>query len=272
MDADLAEAQALLHRHAGTEAGSEPLADWLYMNWFHDHAPLRDFPTAGSYCAATARAAGFEPGWRLVALGPGYVDAEGPDGQRDRLAAGDFAPESPAAVPVSDAPLRRLRRTGAETGGFYHLWSDGWRAEPPEALVRIYLPLVRGAEVEAAALLVATAPCDSVWAAKFLCGVHAGGRRDPGLIYMPLGGERSAWVVPLIARLEPLLGGPPIRLARPFGGAWFAADPGGGRSYGQALCDLIAGAARLVADAAAFRAAIVAGLPQAARHLTEVAA
>lgn len=252
---------------------------FLYAHWFHDGGPEWSFPSPAAYDAATLAPDLFAGGWTVRAAGPAHLDAEGPDGRVERLAAGSFALEQPAATPAPGLRLRRLMRTARPVNGFWHLWSDGWRDAPPEAppcvpappvrvpasLVRVYLPLARGREPEAARRLLHAAPPGAVWAAKFLSGSHIAGRRDPALVYLPAGGEDAPWMAALLRGLGGLLGGPPVRLARAFHGGWLAPDPGDGRSYGEALCGALAAAwLGHPDDRRAFHRAAAAGLAWAA--------
>jgi hypothetical protein len=246
------------------DAGEEPGAsvpDLLYARWFHAGGELWRFPSAAAFSAATFLPSLFQGGWHVVLPARDTILAAGPDGRQERLPAGGFALEPPAAAPVAGTGLRRLARTADAIGGFWHLWSDGWRRAPPRRMVRLYLPLRRGTELEAARRLLPALPPDATWAAKFLAGMHLSGRLDPALIYLPEGGETGSFVAPAIERMADLFGGAPVRLARPFGRAWLAPDPNDGRSFGQALSEILARAwSQSDADPAAFRALACAGL------------
>jgi class 3 adenylate cyclase len=164
----------------------------------------------------------------------------------------------------------RLARAAGLVDGFYHLWSEGWRAQPPPAILRLYLPAAAGRELELAAALARHAPQALVWSAKFLCGRHGAGRRDPALLYLPRGEEDARWVAELLDTAAPLLGGPRVRMTARHRGAWLAADPGGGVSFGQALARALTLAARepgALADPAALAAALAGRLDLEAPHL-----
>lgn len=258
-------------RHAILAGAS---ADDLYGQWFQgggDGTPL-SYPAPPAYVAATADPARFVDGWTVDhsdvgAPGALLVHGAAPTDQRVVL--------PPAYVPVGGGRL--VPSTGDrvlidplvtnEGDGFWHVWSDGWRrGGAPPRLRRVYLAAKRGRETALAAALAAHAPADDLWCAKCACGPHGGTRRDSVVLYLPADGDGPAWydlpswvwrLVRATARLRaddppPLTGW----IAR---GAGAAADPGGEKSFGQAVCASlaeVAGAGReMLTDAATWRRA-----------------
>ena len=107
------------------------------------------------------------------------------------------------------------------------------------------------------ARITATAPARAVWYVKALCGTHEGGRRDPSVLYVSHDVDLSSeWRAALLASLEAVCTEelPPFvsPLTRGIG---TATDPGGGVSFGQALCSAVASASAHVGDAGRFREA-----------------
>jgi lantibiotic biosynthesis protein len=250
VEADLTDALAVIRSLA--EAGSPllhdatSLSDQLYVAWFHtiEVATSRRYPSAGEFAAATAVAEGFRPGWTLVALGIGGVVARSPTGTEVALAMGDVAPERPLDRARAGARLRALDRAVGSSDGFWHLWSSGWREQPPRAIDRCYLAVAPGAETAVAQALATTAPPDGTWYAKFLTGDHPPGRRDPAVLYVPAGEGVAPWLPSFATAAAEHLPGPRARLTVSLApGLGLARDPGGGRSFGQAVCDAIAAAA-----------------------------
>jgi lantibiotic biosynthesis protein len=246
---DLAEALTVLRALETT--GSRLLDDHpalsrhLYVGWFHAHEEhTRRYPTAGEFAAATALGERYRPGWALVAMGTGGVLARSAGGAEVALAMGDVAPVRPLERPRAGAPLQALDRTVWASDGFWHLWSPGWRAQPPPVIDRLYLAVATGAETAVARGLAATAPLDGTWYAKFLTGEQPAGRRDPAVLYLPAGATDAAWVVRFLDGVVADLTDPPARLTTALApGVGLARDPGAGRSFGQAVCDAIAAVA-----------------------------
>lgn len=233
------------------------LADYLYCHWFHEEAAPMLWPSPGSYAAATARPELFENGWTVSSIAPEGIQARHRDGREAMVLPGGFALEDSVAPLAPGLALRRLVRNAAPVPGFWHLWSDGWRARgAPAHMVRVYLPVAHTSCRDAARTMLTMAPTTEVWAAKFLSGPHSGGRRDPALVYLPAGEEAADWVAALVAALAQYLTGPAVRFARPWlGSAWLTLDPGGDHSFGQACCIAIAEVA-CAADPACDRAAL----------------
>jgi hypothetical protein len=124
--------------------------------------------------------------------------------------------------------------------------------------------------LHAAEVVMRLAPPTETWAAKFLRGASAGPRRDPGLVYVAAGQEVAAWVHDLLTELAPAFAGPRVRLTTPLLGAWRADDPGGDRSYGQALTESLAGLAgegEALGSSDSFRAAALSRLRPLLGHL-----
>lgn len=272
IDADLEQARAaLMSLDADT---AEDLAVEMYSRWFQAGGIEAVWPESGAYAAATLLAERFESGWTVRDVLPDGMILVNTAGREERACFGEVVPARATAPLLPGVNVQRLARHGAPVPGFWHLWSDGWRAAPPEQLVRLYLPLLPDVLLQAAALVMRRAPPSAVWAAKFLRGNHGGARRDPGLLYLPKGGERWPWIVQLLDELSPLLGGPPVRFAAAFHGAWLADDPGGGRSFGQALSEGLAELAldkAMLASPTAFRDAALTKLAPFLLHLREAA-
>jgi hypothetical protein len=249
---------------SGTERDAEPLARLLYERWFHATTGARQrYPAAWAYRAVALGARPFEAGWTIEAPLPGATGAV-------RLRRGSsvrdvpplaWAPEAPPkiALEVGDAALAAPLRDGPE-GGFWHIWSPVWPKRTPRRLSRWYLQVAEGAELGAAFALAAQAPIDRAWAAKLLAGDHLSGRRDVAVFYAPLRGD--GWIAALFESLAPHLEdrpGPPF--TEPVGrGISRADDPGGGLSFGQHCCRLLASAAlecpESLTDPGAWRAAV----------------
>lgn len=248
----------------GGEGDANPLAGLLYERWFHaTTGARRRYPDASAYRAVALGARPFEPGWTVEAPLPGAAGAV-------RLRRGTtvrdvpplaWAPEAPPRIAPApgDAALVAPLRDGPE-GGFWHIWSPVWPNRAPRGLSRWYLQVAEGAELGAAFALAAAAPIDRAWAAKFLAGDHLSGRRDVAVLYATLRDDR--WIDALLEELTPHLEdrpGPPF--TEPVGpGISRADDPGGGLSFGQHRCRLLASAAldspQSLGDPAAWHAAV----------------
>jgi hypothetical protein len=141
-----------------------------------------------------------------------------------------------------------------EENGFWHAWSEGWQQAPPTRIQRLYCNVEPQAALAIARLVTSTAPPTDTWAAKLLCRNHDIARRDRAVIYLPAELSLShEWVVGLIHAIagscEP--GGPPF--VRPIArGIGWALDPGGGVSFGEAVCQAVASAFPVASDADAF--------------------
>ncbi len=241
---DIAAAEAAL---AHAPADAEARAAFLYRHWFPD-APIGEdapppslWPTRAQYRAAALPSAPLETGWRVT--GPGSesrLRITHVDGREAEAGLLDIVLGNPLAVPVPGAMLARRRWIERDVGGFWHLWSEPWAQDPPKRMVRLYLPINRSAMLTAAAHLVAHLAPESMWAMKFLSGPHIPGRRDAGLIYLAHDGLGSLNPDPLLTGLAPLLTGPRPRLTRVWHGGYVADDPGGGRSFGEAVSQALA--------------------------------
>lgn len=244
---DLADALALLQALSAASspllANTQALANHLYSRWFHEivEDDLQPYPTPGQYAAATALEPLYQPGWTLMALESGGVHARSADEAEARLALGDVAPLEPTRPLQAGVQLRVIDRATQGSNGFWHLWSAGWRAQPPPRIERLYLAITPGAELLVAQALAETAPLREVWYAKFLTGIQPAGRRDPGLLYLPPGAAERSWVHSFVAAAAPFLTPSRVRLSDAAAtGVSYARDPGGGRSFGQAICEAIA--------------------------------
>lgn len=241
-------------------------ASALYRRWFHrETGALETWPHGGAYRAAILRPESFQSGWSVVgpAAGPaGAVVARRGEHQRV-VAPPELIPDDPRQLaPGPGASVRVQPLISAESGGFWHLWSVGWQAGPPDHYRRLYLHLTTAAVLDVVTLIVTTAPSRPVWAMKALCGTHRSGRRDGALLYLPVEMEiTSSWVAHLVDGLRPhcVDGLPPF--VDPVGpGTGWAPDPGGGRSFGEAVCAAVASAAGHTGDATAFVAAALAAV------------
>ncbi len=246
-ESDLAEALALLQALAAADspllADAQALANHLYSRWFHEivEDDLQPYPTPGQYTAATALDHLYQAGWTLTSLQPGGVQARSAQDLEARLAMGDVAPLEPLRPMQPGAQLRVIDRASQGSNGFWHLWSAGWRAQPPERIDRLYLAIASGAELLVARTLAEAAPLQEVWYAKFLAGLQPAGRRDPGLLYLPAGAGAEPWVRSFVAAAAPFLTASRVRMCHvAAAGVSYARDPGGGRSFGQAICEAIA--------------------------------
>jgi hypothetical protein len=122
------------------------------------------------------------------------------------------------------------------------------------------------------ARITAMAPARAVWYAKALCGTHEGGRRDSTVLYLSHDVDlATGWRAHLLASLASICTEelPPFvsPLTRGIGRA---SDPGGGVSFGQALCAAVASASAHVGDAARFQEAAldaIAKLPGMGAHM-----
>lgn len=232
------------------DAADEPPAARLYARWFHeDSGALREYPGGTAYHAATLDPDRFEGGW--TALAPLADVTAGVTVER--------AGERREVWPPGCAPATRGRLRldagdellvdplgGGVAGGFWHLWSAGWRRRVPEHLQRLYLALAPGREIEAARRFARLADPADTWSVKFLTGLHRAGRRDPAVLYLDLSRPlASGWVGALEETLAGLLDGEPPPFTRQIGhGLAWAEDPGGGLSFGEHLCRLLAEAAK----------------------------
>jgi hypothetical protein len=248
--ADLAEAFEQLRALEATASPlleeAEGLSAYFYANWFHELAEVttRVYPTPGQFTAATALPELFRPGWTLLAEEPPLLRARSPEGSEAAIAMGDAAPADPIAPLAPGAALRVVDRSTGASNGFWHLWSSAWREAAPERIERLYLAIAPGAELAVARALARAAPLDGRWYAKFLSGSHPAGRRDPAVLYLPTGTASAPWVGALLHEVAAHLAGARVRATATHAtGVGYARDPGGGRSFGQAVCDALAAAA-----------------------------
>lgn len=236
-------------------------ATTLYRVWFHQETGrLLDWPHAGAYLAAVTRPEAFQGGWTVigpVAGAAGAVVAER-GGRRRVVAPPQMLPADPRALHVGPGTELRVHPlVGAESGGFWHLWSVGWQHRAPRRYRRIYLRVEPSGALEVVARIAAAAPPDPVWAMKALCGSHTGGRRDGALMYLPWRTPLdSGWVAAVLRAVQPWCRADLPPFVDPLGrGAGWAPDPGDGRSFGEAVCQVVADAANRHRDVSEFAAA-----------------
>jgi hypothetical protein len=241
-------------------------ADVLYRRWFHrETGHSIEWPSAAQYLAATRDATRFEKGWRVLEAAPGIKGGVvALRGGRERIV-------GPPEMTPDDARSLSLRRGAlvrvdplvtAEKDGFWHVWSAGWQKASPKCLQRLYLSVERRCALDLMARITAAAPARAVWYVKALCGIHEGGRRDSSVLYVSHDVDLSTeWRAHLLASLASVCTEelPPFvsPLTRGIG---TASDPGGGVSFGQALCAAVASASAHAGDAARFREAALAAI------------
>lgn len=262
--ADLEAARALLLDGADAER--------LYSAWFHfESGELYTWPEPGAYRNAAINPQRFEGGWHVEAAADGVAgNVVIARGEERRTAAPPWiTPASlleialrPGAAVLAD-PL-----TGDAQRGFWHLWSAGWRAAPPAALQRIYVPLTPANSLQFVRKIADGAEAQVPWAAKVLTGAHDAGRRDAGVIYLEveLSLETDA-ARTLLSVATPLADGPLPRFVKPLAqGLGWARDPGGNQSFGQAVTSALVALRSDAGDAATFRNSAA----QAVAHLIGV--
>ncbi len=221
-------------------------ADALYRRWFHRETGARvSWPSLAAYRTALLDPGRFEPGWRVVRAAPHPVGALiAMRGGRERIVAPpEMAPDHPGALsPGAGATLRVHPLMSGESGGFWHVWSVGWQCAAPSRMRRVYLNIAADHVRTFVARHVAGLPARPIWAMKFLCGTHDAGRHDSALLYLPAQADiGTSWVSVLLDTAAPLCEDrlPPF-VARISPGLGLAPDPGGERSFGQALCAAVA--------------------------------
>lgn len=240
-------------------------SDALYARWFHAIGDdILHYPAQGDYRAAHGMARDFESGWRLAAhVGGGAVEATR-GGAATRVEPLDWLPADPARLAAAPGdPIRVRPRIDAVSGGFWHLWSRPWALRAPDRLVRVYAPVADTTALGFVMLFARTAPAATRWAMKILTGLHPAGRRDAAVIYLDRRhGLDQRWLDDLLAAAAPLVTGPGPRCTAPLAHSFtWANDPGGGRSHGQWLCNLMASVdPATVTDPHAFAAAVSARL------------
>jgi hypothetical protein len=249
------QALADLCRARGVEIRSAPdVAQWLYGHWYTGGGTMAP-PASGADLrshlrAAPASLARWLDGWVVVETSDTGECVAGRDGAMRRLAPGDygnlarpFAPPMPGDLLTVSA---RVDWSDPATG-FWHLQSPA--GPPGDPLLRLYVGV--DADQAAAAIAAITAILDGAEARYALkCPSHAAGfaRRDSLVVYL----ESAAWPARAsdirrlgkAVALRPLT--PPLTLAIAPGLA-IADDPGDGRSFGQAICEALAPAARAAA-------------------------
>jgi hypothetical protein len=236
-------------------------ATMLYRTWFHQETGrLLDWPQAGAYLAAVTRPEAFQDGWTVIDRGAGAAGAVVAEraGRRRVVAPPQLLPADPRALHVTPGTRVRVHPlVGAESGGFWHLWSVGWQRRAPRRYRRIYLHVEPPGALEVVTRIAAAAPADPGWAMKALCGSHTGGRRDGALLYLPWPTSLdTGWVAAVLRAVQPWCrpGLPPFVAPIAPGVGW-APDPGDGRSFGEAVCQAVADAAEQHREPAPFAAA-----------------
>ncbi len=220
----------------------------LYNHWFHETTGRAIvWPSAGAYRAAILHPDRFEPGWRVIAAVAGAPGAcVVMRGGRQRVVAPpEMIPEDARTLaPARGTALRVHPLTSSESGGFWHMWSAGWQAAAPERMERIYVRVGERRALDLAIRVARQSPARSTWAMKALCGAHDSGRRDRALLYVAQGADIGAgWIANVVSAIEDTCdeGLPPFvePIAR---GVGWAPDPGGGQSFGQAVCSAVVSA------------------------------
>jgi hypothetical protein len=251
-------------RHILNEPGAD--ADVLYRRWFHRETGRSiEWPDAAHYLAATRDPARFEKGWRVMQTSPGLAGGiVAMRGGRERVVGPpEMTPEDPRLLVLRRAtPVRVDPLATGFSGGFWHVWSAGWQKATPPRLKRIYLGVEPQRALDLMSRVSATAPPRATWCVKALSGTHDAGRRDAAVLYLPQNTDlHSGWPAALLdsAALICTQGMPPFvsTLTRGIG---CAPDPGGGMSFGQALCQAIASAAPHANDAGRFQAVALAAI------------
>ena len=264
---DLAEA----YRLARVECAD---ADTLYRRWFHAEAGvLQTWPQSAAYRAATLHPDAYQDGWTVVTPtygSAGAVLAERTGRQRT-VAPPEVVPADPGVVRlVAGSQVRVHRLAAAESGGFWHVWSVGWQRRAPRHYRRIYLPIAPDGARDVVARVTTIAPPMGSWSLKALCGVHDAGRRDGVVLYLPVRVPLTdGWVARAVAavrsacvdRLPPFVsplgepGGSGSTGSGSTGCPGWAPDPGGGRSFGERVCETVVSAALDTDDDSRFAAA-----------------
>lgn len=257
---DWVEAARLLLREPGTDAND------LYTRWFHrETQSMLSWPGEAAYRAATLDARALQPGWRTVQDWPAMAGAViAQRGGHQRLVAPpEMAPTAAAGMmPGRGAELLVHPLTSALSDGFWHLWSAGWQRASPRRLQRVYIEVHPQHALTLASRVARAAPWRPIWALKMLCGEHDAGRRDRAVLYLPHDCPLATkWVAAILQAAEALsLDDLPPFVQRLGLGIGQAPDPGGGRSFGQAVCDALAGAVALADDPVAFEIAATAAV------------
>lgn len=253
-DAALESARRMIMQQ-GADAGL------LYSNWFHrqtDETCL--WPSAAAYAAAALDTERFEPGWQVVALVDGAAGAVVAQrgGQERTVAPPQAAPEEARGLWCRKGTALCVDRLAyGEANGFWHVWSSGWQSKAPEQLQRFYVNVSPPHALNFMASVMTETGQQAVWATKVLCGLHKAGRRDRVLVYLPLDiGFDPLWTENIKNLTKDICDDDLPPFVRPVAtGVGWAPDPGGGVSFGQALCSAISSAADHVVDGAAFKIA-----------------
>lgn len=253
-DAAVEEARQIIFER-GADAGL------LYRHWFHHEIDETcHWPSAAAYRAAGLDADRLEAGWQVARSFAGAAGAVVAvrDGRERVVAPPEMVPaDARCLMPVAGTALLLDPLAYGETNGFWHVWSPGWQSAAPERLQRFYVNVALPLALDFVIKFLADMPAGSTWAMKILCGTHKRGRRDGALVYLPADMDADAFWTPRLVRLakaccEADL--PPFVTPVAPGLGW-APDPGGGKSFGEALCGAILSAAPQSADASAFRVA-----------------
>ncbi|MEM7688978.1 MAG: T3SS effector HopA1 family protein [Pseudomonadota bacterium] len=222
------------------QEGADP--ETLYSRWFHSgEAPGAPWPLPERYYAVIHSQDRFEPGWTITDVAkdiPGAVMVARGSVSRMalplqyRLAQADHLSPERGEEAVVDA----LASAPAE--GFWHIWSPPWLAETPEDYTRYYFNVRPDKARDWVKALVQCAPLAQTWAAKILTGPVDYARHDAAVVYVAQDrGDVPDWVRDLMEAAQPVCGPEQVPFATPYApGIASAPDPGGGLSFGQALC------------------------------------
>jgi hypothetical protein len=241
-------------------------AEGLYRVWFHRRTgKLTTWPDRDTYRATLVDRARFEPGWRVLDSAPGPAGAVlARRAARERsVAPPEMVPADPRKLSLTPgSEILVLPLASGEGGGFWHVWSVGWQRAMPGEYRRVYCPLVPAGALAFAAHVSEVAPANGTWAIKLLCGPHDAGRRDGALLYLPTGTSlTSRWMTRLLAAVGEFCNGELPPFVEPLGrGLGWAPDPGGGRSFGEAVSAAVASAAEHAGDAHQFAAVALAAV------------
>ena len=241
--------------------GAPALAQALYAHWYAaapdaptssppaqppEDPPLHHSSLAPALRAAHPAASRLVEGWVVAAADPrGRIVVLRPGSASRALRPGEYLARSrPGAPPAPGDPVAVVdRRDGVDERG---LWWAFTETEPGPPLGRVYLD-ARAPTAPRVVAVLTEALEETGLDYQLKCPDLPVGyeRVDSVVAYRPRAG-RAALLAPPTARwrrpaalVDPPT--PPLTCAVRPGLAW-ADDPGGGRSYGESRCDLLAGA------------------------------